>query len=283
MRSLSHRTCDPFSRGLNGSNRYSLERPLVLNCTGTYVTHSEFNTYNSIGRDDYYLLYVVSGKLNVTLADGSIRRSEKGDLWIFPPHLLYRYSHTESEELEYMYVHFTGSEVERVLVDCGLKKHPEVNCLRDDGGVYLRFREIFDAFAHQDGLRDRELSALLERLLITLGRSLRGREDNALLKKSIAYINSSYDTQLSVPELARLESLSPSRYSTLFKKIMGVPPMEYVTSLRMAAACSLLSSTDIPVCDIGASVGYSDPHFFSRIFKKCTGLSPLAFRKRERS
>ena len=283
MRSLTHRAYDDMkSRGLNGSNRLCLDRPLILNCTGTYNTNSRFNTYNRIGRDDYYLLYIVSGKLHVTAEDREVE-SKKGDLWIFPPHTLYKYSHTDGEDIEYMFVHFTGSEVESTLEECSLKLHPEVNRTYDDSSIHLRFRELFDAFAHRDALRDKELSALLDRLLITLGRGTGHPEGTtATFKKSIAYINASYDSQISVPELASLENLSVSRYSSLFKKLTGVPPLEYITNLRMTSACTLLATTDLPVCDVGASVGYSDPHFFSRMFKKSIGMSPLAFRKQER-
>ena len=283
MRSLTHRAYDDMiSKGLNASNRLSLDRPLILNCTGTYNTKACVNTYNRIGRDDYYLLYIVSGKLKVATDEGEIV-SEKGDLWIFPPHTLYKYSHADGDELEYMFVHFTGSEVESTLAECSLKLHPQVNRVSDDGGIYLRFREIFDAFTHRDHLRDRELSALLERLILTLGRSIKGADSaSTTLKRSIAYINASYDSQISVPELARIENLSVSRYSTLFKKLMGIPPLEYITGLRMASACTLLATTDLPICDVGISVGYSDPHFFSRMFKKSIGMSPAAFRKQER-
>ena len=285
MRSLSYRAYDdPKYLGINASNRCSDERPLVLNCTGTHISSARVNTFNAQGRDDYYLLYIVSGQLTVSLGDTETHVSQKGDLWVFPPHTKYKYSHVSGEELEYMYVHFSGSQVEDILSECGIKKHPAVNRTKDEGDIYLRFRSIFDAFTTHDSLRDRELSALLERLLISLGRSIL-RQDSKIpaLKRSIAYLNSSYDTRITVPELAKMENLSVSRFSTLFKTVMGVPPLEYVTQLRISTACALLSTTDLSVCDVSLSVGYSDPHFFSRVFKKITGLSPAEFKKRERS
>jgi len=265
--------------GLNASNRASCDRPLVLNCAGTHKSHGRVNTHNKIGRDDYYLLYVVGGKLCVITEDGE-RESTKGDLWIFPPGVKYRYTHTTGDELEYLYVHFTGSEVERTLGECSLKLYPERNHLKDDSSVYQRFHSIFDAFGYHDDLRDRELSALLERLLVACGRAVVCRDVNGrALKRSLAYISAKYNTRITVSALAEMENLSPSRYSTLFRSIVGSPPMEYVTKLRISTACALLSTTDYTVARIGMAVGYSDPHFFSRIFKKITGTSPQDFRK----
>ena len=280
MHSISYRACEtPDSWGLNASNRISSERPLVLNCAGTHKSHARINTYNRIGRDDYYLLCVKSGRLRVFTDEGEWE-STKGDLWIFPPGVKYRYTHTTDDELEYTYVHFTGAEVEGILDECALKLYPECNRLKDDFEVYQRFQSIFDAFAYHDELRDRELSSLLERLLITCGRAaLRRDAGTGKLKRSLAFINSEYHTHITVPARAEMDNLSPSRYSALFRDTVGVPPMEYVTRLRIATACALLSTTDYTVARIGMTVGYSDPHFFSRIFKKLTGTSPQEFRK----
>ncbi len=280
MHSVNYRAYEtPDFWGLNASNRVSFDRPLVLNCAGAHKSHARINTYNKVGRDDYYLLYILCGKLCVITENGE-RESSKGDLWIFPPGVKYRYTHTSKDELEYLYVHFTGSEVERILGECSLKLYPESNRLKDDSNVHQLFHSIFDAFGYHDNLRDRELSALLERLLVACGRTVICRDvSGRALRRSLAYINSEYSTRITVPALAEMENLSPSRYSTLFRSIVGLPPMEYVTKLRIATACSLLSTTDYTVARIGMAVGYSDPHFFSRIFKKITGTSPQEFRK----
>ena len=60
---------------------------------------------------------------------------------------------------------------------------------------------------------------------------------------------------------------------------MGVPPCKYLTSIRINKAKELLESTDCPVSEIGSIIGYENPLYFSRIFKKQTGLSPAAYRK----
>ena len=60
---------------------------------------------------------------------------------------------------------------------------------------------------------------------------------------------------------------------------MGVPPLKYLTSIRIARAKELLTGTDIPISEIGELVGYDNPLYFSKIFKKNTGLSPREYRR----
>ena len=101
------------------------------------------------------------------------------------------------------------------------------------------------------------------------------------MNKSISYINGNYVQDLRIPELAKMENLSVSRYNSLFKQVTGISPVEYIKKMRLASACELLSATDLPIKTVSAMVGYPDSHFFSRIFKKSLGVSPAFYRKNE--
>ena len=92
-------------------------------------------------------------------------------------------------------------------------------------------------------------------------------------------IHTSYHENLKIPELAKIENLSHSRYVELFRRQMGMSPMAYLIKLRMQAACSLLENTDIPVRRIARMVSYDDPHFFSKLFKRHVGVSPSEYRE----
>lgn len=68
----------------------------------------------------------------------------------------------------------------------------------------------------------------------------------------------------------------------LFKKVAGMPPGEYISVTRHHRARSLLRETDLSIEAIGVQVGYQDPHYFSRIFRKQEGISPKEYRKLSR-
>jgi transcriptional regulator GlxA family with amidase domain len=76
-----------------------------------------------------------------------------------------------------------------------------------------------------------------------------------------------------------MEHLSVSRYCFLFKRRFGVSPQKYILELRISTAKELLTSTDLPIKEIGSACGYADPHFFSRIFCKSCGVSPTEYRR----
>ena len=73
--------------------------------------------------------------------------------------------------------------------------------------------------------------------------------------------------------------MSNSHFCTIFSQEMGVTFTEYLTQLRMDKAKELLRTTQQRSSDIAYAVGYNDPHYFSYLFKKHTGMTPRDFRK----
>ena len=72
--------------------------------------------------------------------------------------------------------------------------------------------------------------------------------------------------------------LSPTYFSTLFKREMGLSFTAYVTQVRMEEAARLLRETDEKTYRVAERTGYADPNYFSYVFKKQFGLSPSKFR-----
>lgn len=200
---------------------------------------------------------------------------------IFPPHYHYRYSFSGSGELTYLWCHFTGSDAASLLSDIGFSPLPTIREIGHESFVCAEFEKIFSLFSDETELRARMLGCALEGLLLFFAKALKkeGNPQNPLWR-SIGHINEYYTKKLSVPELARMENLSNSRFYVLFCEAVGMPPVAYIKKLRMQNACELLLTTDLAVKQIGLSVGYDDPHFFSKLFKDHLGLSPTDYRKR---
>lgn len=79
-------------------------------------------------------------------------------------------------------------------------------------------------------------------------------------------------------ELAEYCGLSLSHFEHLFKKIHGCSPMQYRLNAQIEKAKIFLQETPLPINEIALTVGYDNPLYFSRIFKKKTGLPPMAYR-----
>lgn len=87
----------------------------------------------------------------------------------------------------------------------------------------------------------------------------------------------------SVPQLAHVVSMSPSRFAARFSESLGESPMVYVAKWRMNVACRKLASSRVGVDQVAADVGYESVAAFNRAFKKHIGLPPAAWRTREAS
>lgn len=83
---------------------------------------------------------------------------------------------------------------------------------------------------------------------------------------------------LRLGDLAAKVGLSVSQLSWLFRRETGYPPMKYLARLKIQRACRYLESTDASISAISEQLGFEDPFYFSRLFKKTIGCSPLSYR-----
>lgn len=100
-----------------------------------------------------------------------------------------------------------------------------------------------------------------------------------LIRQSKEYIDNHYaNPELTLNEVAAQANLSASHFSVVFSQETGQTFKEYLTEIRIKKAKELLRMTSLRSTDIAYQVGYNDPHYFSSVFKKNTGLSPMEFR-----
>lgn len=90
------------------------------------------------------------------------------------------------------------------------------------------------------------------------------------------------DSGLSVSGLAEKLGITPNYLSRLFQRITSQTVSEYMTMVRLNAACELLKQTSLRVFDIAEQVGYTNGHYFSMVFKKRIGMTPGAYRDKDK-
>ena len=110
--------------------------------------------------------------------------------------------------------------------------------------------------------------------------SLRAKESESLVSKVKNYIDENYQKEITLDEAARMVDVSPYYLSRLFKQETGKTFIEYLTSARMKQARLLLSDPKYSIKEVCILSGYSDPNYFSRIFKKYEGVTPSEYRER---
>lgn len=102
------------------------------------------------------------------------------------------------------------------------------------------------------------------------------------IEPSLQHIAGGEMGTLTVKDLADRCAMSPSRFRTLFKQEMGMPPQEYIQNKKLQAAIGMLTGSDMQISDIAVESGFRDAFYFSRIFRKLTGMSPSQWRKTNR-
>jgi len=94
----------------------------------------------------------------------------------------------------------------------------------------------------------------------------------------IEYMRSRLHETVRLQEFARQAGLSVSHFSELFREQVHQSPLSYFTQLKIRAACRLLDLSGKSVKAVAMETGYSDPYYFSRVFKKVMGISPEKYR-----
>ena len=92
------------------------------------------------------------------------------------------------------------------------------------------------------------------------------------------YIQEHYQAQISLQKLSEMVGYSPNYISTIFKKECGINVRDYVKYIRIERAKELLITTELFAYQIASCTGFSDESYFSRIFKRATGMSPNKYR-----
>lgn len=102
---------------------------------------------------------------------------------------------------------------------------------------------------------------------------------NKIVQISKEYLESHYTEDISLEDLAEQVNMSPQYFSKLIKKTTGFNFIDWLSMLRVKKAKELLTNTSLTVKEVCFMVGYKDPNYFSRIFKKRIGITPSDFVK----
>ena len=128
------------------------------------------------------------------------------------------------------------------------------------------------------------LKAYMLSLLHDLSAYVAGKntsKNSRIISKIRTLVQEGYASELSISKISEEVFLTPNYISLIFKKETGETITDYITGIRIARAKELLRTTDLKVMEISELVGYENPHYFSTVFKKTTGLHPLKYRSEQ--
>lgn len=119
-----------------------------------------------------------------------------------------------------------------------------------------------------------------------LAKNMSNRKKNqsqSIVAKAISYLDKNFNKDISLDEVSREVNINPYYFSKRFKEETGVNFIDYLTGMRIRKAKELLENPELSIKEICTRSGYSDPNYFSRIFKKIENVTPSEYRENNRS
>ena len=233
------------------------------------------------GRSDYHILFITEGCCFIR-ENGVEIPVNAGSVILYLPYERQEYYVKEDIKTTSYYVHFSGTGCEDILKEFGITtRYFRV-------GKAMRaeelFRRMIEEYYFKRPYSEKLCAGYLYNVLGLLGRKRLLSDDDSVkssnrIEQVCRKMIRNYETDVDVAEYAAECNISTSRFLHLFKECTGTSPTSYMISIRIKKACELLENTDLSILNVAEQVGICDQNYFSRLFKKHTGISPSEYRK----
>ncbi|MBA3708028.1 MAG: arabinose operon transcriptional regulator AraC [Planctomycetes bacterium] len=260
--------------------------PITKLVSGHFHSGPDYACWRSHGTRDWMLTYTIGGLGRYGHALGEII-VQPGELVLVRPGTLHDYGvEPRRQSWHFLWVHFhprpewiewlAWPEEAPGLMRLDAKRSAH------RARIAKRFHEVHALATGSERRREEHAMNALEEVLLWCDGANRAERTplDARLKLAMDHCCRHLSERITLDTLARVSGLSPSRLSYLFQTQAGDAPIRYLERQRLARAKDLLEVTADPVKEVAAHVGFDDPFYFSVRFRRLTGLSPRAFRKR---
>jgi AraC-like DNA-binding protein len=259
--------------------RHPLLRGLRVTDAGYYPRASRHGILRSQGARGAVLILCREGAGWVRFGHGPRRAVHPGEAVLIAPRQTHAYGASLEDPWTIQWSHFEGDEVPdwwRVLglsAEGGVLASASSERL-DLGRVHERLGDdlpslLAAAAALRWSLANLRATSLAAQAALSSRRSV---------EKVGEWMSEHRSGKTNLTRLARMASLSPSHFSTLFRERFGYAPMDYFLRLKIQRAAQFLLSTEWPIARVAEESGFPDALYFSRRFRVIMGHSPRGFR-----
>jgi AraC-like DNA-binding protein len=235
------------------------------------------------------LILSVAGSATVQLANRFFT-IEPGDLaWIDCHHIEACWAR-RSTSWEFLWIHIDSEQANGVGETLGVGNNPIFPLRNKTAGAVAAFKSVLGLLRTRPVAMDAALHAAVASLLSILfevrqvAASIEAQHEARSghnLAKVLNAMRVEYQKRWKVRDLARLMSLSVPQFFRRFSKATGSTPIDWLRRERINHAKRRLAETHDTIGSIAEGVGYADPHYFSRDFKKLVGVTPRHYRAHE--
>ena len=266
------------------------DKPLLITSAGNIRprTAKKFYTTRPEGREDYQLLYVADGCAYFHF-QGKEQKVDKGHMVIYWPGESQYYKLYSADGSEFFWVHFTGTDVERLLAEWGIPRGQNVFWVGTGSDYRWLFHQMVrelqtcrTGYEEVTRMNLRHLFLLIQRHL-TESVEDTGADFHGEIIQALSWFERHWRENVSIEAYAARNRMTACWFRQKFKAFTGVSPTQYLINLRMTNAMNLIENTDYNISQIAEAVGCDNPSYFRRLFRKHTGLSPSEYKKQKRT
>lgn len=237
-----------------------------------FVLETKPKAFNGLTSASVYQMYYVSHGEGIFHTSRGKQTIAKGDIFFTFPSSPFAIE--SKSDLEYMYISYLGTRANKLYESLGINRN---NCLFkgfDEVGAF--WSASITVTKEASALRSESvvlytLSLIAEKTLHNVSSKI--SDDAVLLIKKQIDDNLS-DTELSLAQISAELSYNPKYISSLFKKKMGIGISEYISTVRIQHACTLMEQGFTSIKDIASLCGFKDALYFSKVFKDKMGKPP---------
>ena len=263
----------------------ALKRPvtrrLMVTDAGYYPEARDHQMHRPRGTAETVVIVCASGTGWARVGEGLHRVSARNAL-VIPQGVPHAYGAGDGHPWTIWWCHLTGTDVAELVESMEVTAAKPIVPVRGiERGVALLDEIVSGLERDQSPARLVGASGAAWKLLTQISVDRVFPVPGDPVQRAMAYLAERLDGSVKVPDLARLVGVSPSHLSTMFRKATGGGVLAHHTALRMARARQLLDVSDATVGEIAREVGYDDPFYFSRHFRRHHGMSPTDYRNRD--
>lgn len=258
-----------------------MSQQLYLTDIGFYPPVDTHQVDRQIPLKSHVLMYCVSGEGWCVLR-GRRQAVKRQSFVVLPAGEAHAYGNLVGKSWEIYWVHFKGQQADTMAERlCGGKFGVGIP-LSSRRELLQLFQQMIADLEHE-GSRE-AYSFTNTRLWHLLGDIVYRRRfdlgsEGKAIERSLGIMKARVEESLNLSDLTDELGLSKTYFCRLFKQRMEQAPIDYFIRLKVQRACQYLDFSDISIQEVAGTLGYDDPYYFSRVFKRIMGVSPLQYRK----
>lgn len=262
---------------------HPLIKPLCITDIGYFPDALYHYRERPEGSPQNILLFCTNGEGRVEI-NGQKYTVKKAQLVIIPSNTPHVYSSSFNNPWSIYWIHFTGDKAafyfrdalkKGAILDISIDKHPLVIDLFVQMYSLLEKGYFLNNLIHASNI----LGHFLSVIFFMDANELKGLNNLSYIEHCISFMKNNLSSNVTLDQLAHEVSLTKNYLVFLFREKTGYTPIDFLIRLKIQEACQLLDLTELPISEIAAKLGYNDPLYLSRIFKKVTGETPSSYRK----